>query len=498
MVSASQIKKIESLGLAAILILGAFLRLYRIPDYMTFLGDEGRDAIVVRDILLGKNFPLIGPGTSVGNMYLGPIYYYLIAPSLLLSNFSPVGPAIFIAVLGVITIGLVWWVGRKWGMSNPTALAISALYAVSPVVITYSRSSWNPNIMPFFALLSVYGIWQVWRSPEPVEGQKHNWKWLVVSAVSFAFVLNSHYLGLLLAPTLGLFWWLSRKSLDAKRYTLISIFSFLLLLSPLVIFDASHNWINFNALKTFMTDRQQTVNLKAYKAVPNLWPIWSDVNTALLAGNNKQLGPLISIVILLTLTLTLTKKVAPELKLVIVWIGVGILGLGLYKQHIYAHYYGFLFPASFLLIGLLIQYSNRFIKYLLSAIVFYLLLFNIWHHPFRSDPNRQLPRTIQIAQFITEKAKGQPFNLALLSNHNYDASYRYFLALTNSPYFSVQEKVTDQLFVVCENSDSRPECQPVNNPQYEIAAFGWSKIEEQWSFPWQVEVYKLIHNPQGT
>ena len=38
---------------------------------------------------------------------------------------------------------------------NFAGLVAALLYAISPTVIIYSRSSWNPNIMPFFALLSV-------------------------------------------------------------------------------------------------------------------------------------------------------------------------------------------------------------------------------------------------------------------------------------------------------------------------------------------------------
>ena len=36
-----------------VLLLAAFLRLYRIQDYMTFLGDEGRDVLVAYNILHG-------------------------------------------------------------------------------------------------------------------------------------------------------------------------------------------------------------------------------------------------------------------------------------------------------------------------------------------------------------------------------------------------------------------------------------------------------------
>src|SRR3972149_9953213 len=102
----------EAIILGLILILGALLRLYKIDQYMTFLGDEGRDAIIVRRLLVYGDPILVGPGTSIGNMYLGPLYYYLMAPALFLAGFSPVGPALQIAILGIITIGFVWWIGR--------------------------------------------------------------------------------------------------------------------------------------------------------------------------------------------------------------------------------------------------------------------------------------------------------------------------------------------------------------------------------------------------
>jgi hypothetical protein len=63
-----------------------------------------------------KNFNLffIGPQTSIGNMYLGPFFYYLIAPSLLLANFSPVGPAIFIGlVASIISNYAVHWKNKS-------------------------------------------------------------------------------------------------------------------------------------------------------------------------------------------------------------------------------------------------------------------------------------------------------------------------------------------------------------------------------------------------
>ena len=77
---------------------------------MEFLGDQGRDVLVIRNFFKHKDLFFIGPQTSIGNMYLGPYYYYLIAPALLLANFNPVGPAVFIALFGIATTYLIFFV----------------------------------------------------------------------------------------------------------------------------------------------------------------------------------------------------------------------------------------------------------------------------------------------------------------------------------------------------------------------------------------------------
>ena len=242
--------------LLSILAISAFLRLYKIDQYMTFLGDEGRDVIIVRRFLTELHPPLIGPGTSIGNMYLGPLYYYMMALPLLIANFSPVGPAVQVAILGVITVFFIWFVGRTW-FGKVAGLVAAGLYAISPTAIVFSRSSWNPNIMPFFALLSVYSIWRVWR--------RHEAGWLLILGVAFAFVLQSHYLGLLIAPTLFIFWLLTYRDLkktsttkmfeNFKKKSLIGLGIFAILMSPLLIFDIRHGWTNTRAVVAFLVNR---------------------------------------------------------------------------------------------------------------------------------------------------------------------------------------------------------------------------------------------------
>ena len=147
-------------GLLVVLLVGAYLRLYKISEYMTFLGDEGRDVLVVKRMIVEHKWTLLGPTASVGGFFLGPIYYYLMLPFLWLWKLDPTGPAVMVALFGIATIYLVFRVGKDF-FGDLAGLIAASLYAVSPVVIAYSRASWNPNLVPFFSTLLIYLLWRI-------------------------------------------------------------------------------------------------------------------------------------------------------------------------------------------------------------------------------------------------------------------------------------------------------------------------------------------------
>ena len=533
-----RVNRLETILLVAILLTGAYMRLYRISEYMTFLGDEGRDAIVVRRLLVDFDPILVGPGTSIGNMYLGPLYYYMMAPALLLANFSPVGPAIMIALLGIATIFFVWVVVREWFPTSPRlrgtspfsinfgALFAAGLYAVSPVVIIYSRSSWKPNIMPFFSLLTIYSIWK-WSSFVPKKDAKvrSHLKWLIITGISMAFVLQSHYLGLLLIPTIVFFWLLANlkfenwklndkwKMENGKflRYSLIGLIFFAGLMSPLVLFDARHGWRNFSAIKTFFLARQTTVSARPWTSLPKLPEITTQVVTRLITGTNDSTGKLLTVVFggaLLLLALSKIKNIKKDkfwefllspATLIFIWTFSALVGFGVYKQHIYDHYFGVIFAAPFIIIGGLSQFFIRKYKFAGTIFVFliacYLLLINIQNSPLKGPPNRQLQRTEEVANKIIDKAGGVKFNLAVLAERNYEGAYQYFLERWNAPFIMIDpqradDTIAEQLFVVCELA--KENCDPTHSPKAEVANFGWSKVEDEWQVA-GVIVFKLSH-----
>lgn len=567
----------EFILLAAVLSIGAFLRLYRISEYMTFLGDEGRDVIVVRRFLVDFDLMLVGPGTSIGNMYLGPLYYYMMSPFLLLFNFSPVGPAFMIALLGIITIFFVWYIIREWFPSTPFgrsgqvhasqgetlkspkinkvspyrtinvgALVGALLYAIAPTIITYSRSSWNPNIMPFFSLLAIYSVWKFW--------VEKKYKWLLVVGMSMAFVLQSHYLGLLLIPTIGLFWGLTlikeirpparplarresfrlgegiggrvRKILKTSfiRCSLLAASLFTFLMSPLVIFDARHGWNNFNAMKLFFTARQTTVSARPWTAFSKFTVLADKVTRSLLTGGDANISQaIISLTVILLLIGTLrlmlsgvvqkfylkkdragylnsfvNKKNVPYVILV-VWLLFAFIGLGVYKQEIYDHYYGFFFAAPFILIGGITQFlydrEEKMGKAILFAVIAGLIFVNLKNTHLKYPPNRQLQRSQEVSRKIKDEAGNEKFNIAVIAERNYEGAYQYYLERWSAPIVMIDpqladETIANQLYVICELPAD--ECDPTRSDKAEIANFGWSGIENEWQVA-GVTLYKLVH-----
>ncbi|HUS52030.1 MAG TPA: glycosyltransferase family 39 protein, partial [Candidatus Bathyarchaeia archaeon] len=337
--------KAEALILLIILAGAAFLRLYRIGDYMTFLGDEGRDVLVVKRIIVDHKLTLLGPTASVGGFFLGPIYYYLMLPFLWLFRLDPVGPAVMVALFGVATVFLVWKVGRDF--FNPLAGLIAAgLYAVSPVVIAYSRSSWNPNLMPFFSLLAIYTLW--------LAVTKKKLKLLILVGFLLGIAFQLHYLATFLVPAMVVYLLIfTRKIKNLKDYLLGGV-GFLVGWSPFLLFELRHRFPNFKTFYQFFLYGEETGFVAG-----DLGPTISDVVYRLfsrLVTNNHLLAAQILLVFSLTIFayfwfLERKKKKFKTLTLLGLWLIFGLGLFGFYQRGIYDYYFGFMFPLPFLLVG---------------------------------------------------------------------------------------------------------------------------------------------------
>ncbi len=487
MISWIKKNKYEFTFLFVVLIGAFFLRIFHIDQVMTFLGDQGRDVRIVREFVTKGNSLLIGPSSSIGNISLGPLYYYLMAPALLLSNFSPVGPVVMVIILNVLTILFTWFVARKW--FGKVAAGISAIfYSISPVAIDYSQCSWNPNPLPLFSLICIWGIYQVW--------QNKKYFWLPIVGASAAFALQMHYTAFLLFPTICIFWFLSlqkirKQRLSVNKYvknTILSIVIFFILMSPLLFFEISNKGINFQAFLSLFSVDSAAFSLNHFFS--KLYSVFS-LSTSLLVGSVSN-SVVVTLVFCLSVFIYLYKNYHQNhIKIISVWLLFIISGLSLLNYPVLIHYLGTIFPAVFILFGAvsaIIIKSKWPIKYLPQVILLVIAINNLRICPTFSTPNRQLQKAEQIAGLIIKESKGEPFNFEVVSIQNYDQSYLYFLEnkITPLPSKDIQ---TNQIFVICEDEVN---CYLEGPQQDLINTLGTTQIENQWNID-NIKVYRLIH-----
>lgn len=508
----SFIKSPSGILLLAIIFLASFMRLYKISEYMTFLGDEGRDALVAKDILEG-NLTLLGPRASAGDFFLGPVYYYMIAPFLALTNYDPVGPAIMVALFGIGTVFLVYYFTQKF-FGKIAGLSAAALYAVSPVVIAFSRSSWNPNPVPFFALLLMLVLYY--------SVKRNSLKLSVGVGFLLSILLQLHYIAVFIGVIIFAFvlfgnLFADKKVLIKKCFLqYISIFAgFMLGIFPFLIFEIKHGFPNIRTIFSFIfIDNFQVEKIKELSHMEIVWDVLFRL-FARLTLNYPPIEQLISfdkthllILQIITIALILGSitslffvKNKLVLLLLITWSAVGLFLFGFYKKEIYDYYFGFMFPLPFILIGnmvgALLSLKNK-LKYpgIISGGVIFAGLFVvlILNNPFQYQGNNQKREAERIANKVIEVTEGKPYNFALITNGNSDHVFRYFLEINHRAPVVIEnleadperKSVTDQLIVICDS-----ECSPVGHPLWEVAGFGRAEIVGEWGVPF-VTIYKLV------
>jgi 4-amino-4-deoxy-L-arabinose transferase-like glycosyltransferase len=458
----------------------AVLRLYRIEPSLQFLGDQGRDALVMYRLLTQGDLPFIGPITSVGGFYLGPLYYYLMAPFLWLWRFNPVGPAVATAVLGIITVPALYCVGKKM-FSERAAVMAAALYTFAFIPIIETRSAWNPNPMPLAALGIIYGFYLANYQNKP--------KGLLLAAVSLAAALQLHYMIVFLAPWLLWQLILAIKNKDNRIMLTWSGIIFIGLMLPLILFEVKNNWLNTKGLIEFLT-KHKYGQLNLFEVVKNTIGR-SEQAIGMILGLGRDFNALRTWVtrIFLVFLIIFFRR----FKLLAVYLLTAIVTLAFYQSNVYPHYLGFLFPVVFLLTGAILAAWPIKLRWLIAAILAFFISYNLRQAFPILQQTGNLLSVAKTAEFIDEDIKANGYtdvNLALLDGtRDYPAmSVRYFLTLRQAPLLPIDGyPQTETLYVVSPYDQT----DLLEQPMWEIQALLPATHSATWQLPNVSNIYKI-------
>ena len=235
----------------AIMIVGGFLRAFHFGDWMHYELDQARDfRIVDAAITYGPGeLPLQGPRAAGSFLRLGPLFYYLEYASALIFGNTPVGAAMIVLILSVLTIPLFYVFLRRLFRLH-LSLALTALAATSLFLVSYSRFAWNPNLVPFFTLAFLYALLRATDGEE----KKKGW-WLVLASAALAFATNMHFLAVATLPIVGLAYILIKRPKIALPFWIGAIALFVFLNTPLIVNDVKTGGRNVQEFFLAVTDK---------------------------------------------------------------------------------------------------------------------------------------------------------------------------------------------------------------------------------------------------
>ncbi len=436
-------------------------RLYRLSATQIFLEDEGRDLLMVKYMVDTKRPVLLGPQTSTGNMYLGPFYYYFIAPALLFAHFNPIGPAILIALTGALTVFLLYrFLSSKFGWK--TGLIASSLYAVMPLPVMFTRNSWNPNLVPLISLLI---IWVV----DKILFESNNFKnlnrlFLILGAL-VGILIQLHYMALIILPFLALvlIFKLGKKFPLTSYLSLLTftLLTFTITLSPFIVFEFRHQFVNTKAIVRFIQAKQEH-NIR-YN-LP-LW-LWKDkvfkTSTQLIDGLlgrgafqavdpwSKQIT--LSFFLLLFLSPFFYKSKIKNKRRIFFLIGILLFSLstlGIYQENIHLHYLGFLFPLVYMILAIMLT-QTKFVFFLLTSFFSFLTFTYSLPTTFNyinSGPSYQVEKARAVAEFIAKDSDHQSYNVVSAFDTQ-TTPFQYFLSLNNH---RPSNKLQKNLYLICQD-----------------------------------------------
>lgn len=236
----------ETIILSIILGIALFLRFYRLDTLMLFIGDFAWFYFSARDWLLSGHMPLVGIASSHPWIHQGAFWTYLLSIALLVGNFNPLSGGYLAAIIGVLTVIVLYYSTEKM-FGIKIALFASAFFATSPLVVIGSRLPYHTAPIPLFVMLYIYSLYQWMRGNH----------YCFPLALFFLVILYNFELATAVLASLLLLVFAYGIS---KKILFLSLLSLLVPLLPMLLYDISHGfpqtllfiaWLGYRVLIIF-------------------------------------------------------------------------------------------------------------------------------------------------------------------------------------------------------------------------------------------------------
>ncbi len=183
---------IESLAVALILLLAAYLRLANLAINPGWYTDEGTHLDIARHLLHGQvEYLAIDQSWLLFSRM--PLFEILLSGAALIAGVSMLTLRTLSACLGVITVAVLYFTARRCTRDVRLALLAALLLAVYPPAVLYSRFGFSYNLLAPLVLITFLGLWEFTANRSK--------RWLAVSALAIGLgTISDLWMFVMLVP----------------------------------------------------------------------------------------------------------------------------------------------------------------------------------------------------------------------------------------------------------------------------------------------------------
>ena len=430
-----------------IFAMSLFVRVYRTQDLMGFYYDQGRDALTIWDLWhKGKPF-LVGPVTGLHGIFLGPLFYYLIAPFYLIGNGNPVYPAVFLSFTTVLAFIPLYVLG--WRMHSRLAGLIAVtIGGLSYYLVLAGRWLSNPTPMFLISMLLLWTMWSILKKSEirNLKSERIGSLWILLAlllGMSLQFESASAVFYIPMAAVFLL--WVYFKSRRANNNPLpkwivicTSGLVFLLTFLPQIVFDFRHDHIILQSFKRILLS-EKSFRLSFWQVfevrLSYVWTVfWSKI-----LPDKRDIVLFFSIIAFYKL-FSKYEKLSDAIKLLLIFVGIPIVGYFTFQGNegnVFDYYMtGYYLPLVLLfslgLASLIDSYLGKFIVIVFFCIFFVMnfkLTKNYLLQGLEGESQIKLGTELAAVDWVLDRAEqeGNMFNVNLYVPPVIPHSYDYLL-----------------------------------------------------------------------
>ncbi|MBI2019269.1 glycosyltransferase family 39 protein [Candidatus Daviesbacteria bacterium] len=432
-------KRPHLLILGFILLTGLFFRTYKVIERFDFAADGDLFSWIVKDIVVNGHFRLIGQLTTAPGIFIGPFWYYLITPFMMLTNMDPIGAIIPTVIIGVLTVFSYYFVFSKL-FNTKVGLIISFLYAILLNAVQLDR-----RVVPSTPTV----LWHVWYFYSVVSLARGNYKVLPLLGVLIALIWHIHIalLPALIAIPVAM---IVAKKLPNRKQLITSLAAFFITSIPLILFETRHGFQQTISIfqNFFITTKLLQAPLIKSEGATGLYKFQQVLEMITKNINNLFFSPqsfettqnFIFILLILLSALFLVKKKLLSFKEVIVfyaWV-LGVIGFFSLSSSPISEYYFANIEIIFLTIVSLLLYflfkNSKLGKVIVIAILGIVLIKNTNFMINQYYYSKGYVARKETVDFIVKdaKEKGYPcIGISYITTPGENVGFRYFFYLKN-------------------------------------------------------------------